>query len=236
MPALDLTFNTDGGGFDDAGRLTPRSRGGRLDSPRADIVEKCSGRGVLSPKYYTGHVPSWQHEESDALETPLAKECVVGYQGHLHGMRNTFGQTFRDARHDTDLRASGLGEAEHIHRNMLEARATPPGKYIVTPATFEPGQEGDFSVLIGSSLPVTAGASPDDILAAHYAANPHVAAQQSKLSPVLVILTFSFSSSAFRIADCRIACGSSSSSSSWKFSSPLPPPPSASASISARRV
>ena len=124
MPALDLTFNTDGGGFEDAGRLTPRSRGGRLDSPRADIVEKCSGRGVLNPKYYTGHVPSWQHEESDALETPLAKECVVGYQGHLHGMRNTFGQTFRDARHDTDLRASGLGEAEHIHRNMLEARAT----------------------------------------------------------------------------------------------------------------
>ena len=31
-------------------------------------------------------------------------------------MRNTFGQTFRDARHDTDLRASGMAESERIHQ------------------------------------------------------------------------------------------------------------------------
>ena len=43
MPALDLTFNTDGGGFEDAGRLTPRSRGGRLDSPRADDIGDAGG-------------------------------------------------------------------------------------------------------------------------------------------------------------------------------------------------
>ena len=40
---------------------------------------------------------------------------------------------------------------------LLEARATPPGRYILTPATFEPRQEGDFSVLIGSSVGLTAG-------------------------------------------------------------------------------
>ena len=40
---------------------------------------------------------------------------------------------------------------------LLEARGLVPGKYILTPATFEPRQEGDFSVLIGSNIAVSAG-------------------------------------------------------------------------------
>ena len=40
---------------------------------------------------------------------------------------------------------------------LLEARAVPPGSYIVTAATFEPKQEGAFTLTCGSSQPVKAG-------------------------------------------------------------------------------
>ena len=39
---------------------------------------------------------------------------------------------------------------------LLEARAVPSGRYVLTAATFEPKQEGEFSVLIGSSQSVGA--------------------------------------------------------------------------------
>jgi len=39
---------------------------------------------------------------------------------------------------------------------LLEVRGVPAGRYALTPATFEPRQEGAFSIVVGSSQPLTA--------------------------------------------------------------------------------
>jgi len=57
-------------------------------------------------------------------------------------------------RRDKPLATSGT---YRIGFCLLEARGVPAGKYVLTPATFGPTEEGDFSVLIGSSAPVSAG-------------------------------------------------------------------------------
>ena len=45
---------------------------------------------------------------------------------------------------------------------LLEARAVTPGKYAITVSTFEPRQEGNFSLVIGSSTPVSIKAMPHE--------------------------------------------------------------------------
>ena len=45
---------------------------------------------------------------------------------------------------------------------ILEVPRVPPGRYVLTPATFEPRQEGPFALLVGSNAPVALATLPHE--------------------------------------------------------------------------